>query len=120
MDRHLNGDYFIKTDLLYRDFDICRDSLALAAVNFWANFKRQEINIQFCATSMTIIADQSKRLFRIFQDLDSLKIFKDYSLYFQFAIIQIHVLNDHATYQTYINKMKSILDLNRAYQKNFT
>lgn len=91
----------------------------MSVVNFWTNFKRHDINIDFCVKSITVIADKSKELFKTFQELDSLKIFKDYCLYFQFAIIQQHVLNDSVSYETYLTKMKGIIELNRTYQKNF-
>jgi PAS domain-containing protein len=41
-------------------------------------------------------------------------------MYFQFAIIQLHILNDPAAYELYIGKMKSILEINKVYQKNFS
>jgi hypothetical protein len=49
-----------------------------------------------------------------------MKIFKDYQMYFQFAILQLHILNDPVAYELYIGKMKSILEINKVYQKNFT
>lgn len=49
-----------------------------------------------------------------------MKIFKDYQMYFQFAILQLHILNDPVAYDLYIGKMKSILEINKVYQKNFT
>lgn len=41
-------------------------------------------------------------------------------MYFQFAIVQLHILNDPVAYELYIGKMKSILEINKVYQKNFT
>ena len=41
-------------------------------------------------------------------------------MYFQFAIIQLHILNDPVAYELYIGKMKSILEINKVYQKNFS
>ena len=56
----------------------------------------------------------------MFNELDTLKIFKDYQMYFQFAIVQLHILNDPVAYELYIGKMKSILEINKVYQKNFS
>jgi len=41
-------------------------------------------------------------------------------MYFQFAIVQLHILNDHVAYELYIGKMRSILEINKVYQKNFS
>jgi PAS domain S-box-containing protein len=41
-------------------------------------------------------------------------------MYFQFAIVQLHILNDPVAYELYIGKMKSILEINKVYQKNFS
>lgn len=41
-------------------------------------------------------------------------------MYFKFAIVQLHILNDPSAYELYICKMKSILDINKVYEKNFT
>jgi hypothetical protein len=55
------------------------------------------------------------RSFKYFNELDTLKIFKDYQMYFQFAIVQLHILNDPVAYELYIGKMKSILEINKVY-----
>ena len=34
--------------------------------------------------------------------------------------MQLHILNDPVAYDLYIGKMKSILEINKLYQKNFT
>lgn len=60
-----------------------------------------------------------KLVFQCFNELDDLKIMKDYTMYFKFAIAQLHILNDPAAYELYIGKMKSILEINKVYQKNF-
>lgn len=59
-------------------------------------------------------------MFKYFNELDTLKVFKDYQMYFQFAIVQLHILNDPVAYELYIGKMRSILEINKVYQKNFT
>jgi hypothetical protein len=41
-------------------------------------------------------------------------------MYFQFAIVQLHILNDPIAYHLYIGKMKSILEINNVIQKNFS
>jgi hypothetical protein len=41
-------------------------------------------------------------------------------MYFQFAIVQLHILNDPVAYELYKGKMKSILEINKVYQKNFS
>ena len=66
------------------------------------------------------IAQNIKTVYKVFNELDTLKIFKDYHMYFQFAIIQLHILNDPTAYELYIGKMKSILEINKVYQKNFS
>ena len=40
-------------------------------------------------------------------------------MHFQFAILQLHILNDPVAYELYIGKMKSILDINKVFQKNY-
>ena len=66
----------------------------------------------------------SPRTFKLYsrpsESEDQLKIYKDYQMYFQFAILQLHILNDPVAYELYIGKMKSILEINKVYQKNFT
>jgi hypothetical protein len=68
----------------------------------------------------TMIADNIQQVFKTFNQLDKFKLFKDYQMYFQFAIVQLHILNDPVAYELYIGKMKSILEINKVYQKNFT
>jgi hypothetical protein len=41
-------------------------------------------------------------------------------MYFQFAIVQLHILNDPVAYDLYISKMKSILEINKVFLKNFS
>jgi hypothetical protein len=36
-------------------------------------------------------------------------------MFFQFAIVQLHILNDPVAYELYIGKMKSILEINKVY-----
>ena len=66
------------------------------------------------------IAGSIKEVFSRFTALDTLKILKDYQMYFKFAIVQLHVLNDPMAYELYIGKMRSILEINKVYQKNFS
>ena len=54
-------------------------------------------------------------MFKVFNELDALKITKDYQMYFQFAIVQLHILNDPVAYELYIGKMKSILEINKVF-----
>lgn len=48
-----------------------------------------------------------------------MRIFKDYQMYFQFAIVLLYVLSDSAAYETYIAKMKNILDMDKVIRKNY-
>ena len=41
-------------------------------------------------------------------------------MYFKFAIVQLHILNDPIAYDLYIVKMKSILEINKIFLKNFS
>ena len=41
-------------------------------------------------------------------------------MYFQFAIVQLHILNDQIAYELYIGKMKSIIETNKMFEKNFS
>ncbi len=68
----------------------------------------------------TDIAKYIKNVYARFTELDTLKIVKDYQMYFQFAIVQLHILNDPVAYELYIGKMRSILEINKVYQKNFS
>ena len=65
------------------------------------------------------IAESTRKVFKLFTELDDLKLFKDYQSYFQIALVQLHILNDPNSYEMYIGKMKSILETNMVYQKNF-
>jgi hypothetical protein len=59
-------------------------------------------------------------VYEVFNELDCLRTTKDYQMYFQFAIVQLHILNDPIAYHLYIGKMKSILEINNVIQKNFS
>jgi PAS domain-containing protein len=58
-------------------------------------------------------------VFELFKELDDLKMFKDYQTYFQLALLTQHILNDPIGFEAYIGKMKSILEINQVYHKNF-
>ena len=57
-------------------------------------------------------------MYDLFGQLDELKVIKDFKMYFQLALVQLHILNDRAEYETYIAKMRSILELNVIFSKN--
>jgi hypothetical protein len=89
-------------------------------VSFWRDFEKTVIDVAITQKRGTEISTHISSMFSIFNELDTLKIFKDYQMYFQFAIVQLHILNDPVAYELYIGKMKSILEINKVYQKNFT
>jgi hypothetical protein len=105
---------------LYKSFNISIEGLSFSVVSFWRIFERPQIDVEFTYKNGTLISKYIQDVFRIFNELDSLKIFKDYQMFFQFAIIQLHILNDPVAYELYIGKMKSILEINKVYQKNFS
>lgn len=89
-------------------------------VTFWKTIQRPQLDVEGAQKYGTNIAQDIKETFRVFNELDSLKITKDYQMYFQFAIVQLHILNDPVAYELYIGKMKSILEINKVFQKNFS
>lgn len=117
---NFNGDYFIKMNQLYKDLNITIEYLSASVVNFWKIFERPSIDVEATHKIGTDISKYMQNLFKNFNELDTLKIFKDYQMYFQFAIVQLHILNDPVAYELYIGKMKSILEINKVYQKNFS
>lgn len=54
----------------------------------------------------------------MFKSLNELKQQKDYKLYFSFALIQLHILNDRGAYELHIEKMRSIVDMKKVWSKN--
>ena len=89
-------------------------------VSFWKMLDRPQIDTEITYMKGSEIARNIQETFRVFNELDTIKIFKDYQMYFQFAILQLHILNDPVAYELYIGKMKSILEINKVYQKNFS
>ncbi|TNV74775.1 hypothetical protein FGO68_gene16630 [Halteria grandinella] len=117
---NFNGDYFIKMNQLYRNLNETIESLSSYVVSFWKIFERPQLEVEATHEIGTKISKNIQNVFRYFNELDTLKIFKDYQMYFQFAIVQLHILNDPVAYELYIGKMRSILEINKVYQKNFT
>ena len=105
---------------LYKNFNTSIEGLSSSVVTFWRIFERQQIDVESTYKTGTQISKHIQDVFRIFNELDTLKIFKDYQMFFQFAIVQLHILNDPVAYELYIGKMKSILEINKVYQKNFS
>ena len=79
---------------LYKEFNLSIECLSTQIVSFWRIFDRPAIDVATTSKLGTNIAGSIKNVFRVFQDLDKLKILKDYHMYFQFAIVQLHILND--------------------------
>lgn len=100
---------------LYKEFNLSIEALSTTIVAFWRVFDRPSIDVALTTKMGTSIANYIKDVFRIFQELDSIKILKDYQMYFQFAIVQLHILNDPTAYELYIGKMRSILEINKVY-----
>ena len=94
--------------------------MSSSVVTFWKIFEKPSIEADSTYACGEIIAKNIESVFKTFQELDQLKIYKDYQMYFQFAILQLHILNDPVAYELYIGKMKSVLEINKVYQKNFT
>ena len=84
-------------------------------MNFWRNMQRQELLVFSSLEELSGIAETTRKVFRVFKELDDLKLFKDYQNYFQIALVQLHILNDPNGYELYIGKMKSILEINLVY-----
>lgn len=42
----MNGEYFIKINQLYKNFNICIESLSSSVVNFWKDFQKETINVE--------------------------------------------------------------------------
>ena len=61
-----------------------------------------------------------RKVDRVSKELDSQKVHKDYLLYFKQAILQLHVLNDPVQFELFIGKMKSVIDINKLFQKNYS
>ena len=118
-DMKLDGDYFIKINELHHDFSMNIEGLGQTVMNFWRNLQRQEMFVLNSLDDLREIAESTRKVFKLFTELDDLKLFKDYQSYFQIALVQLHILNDPNSYEMYIGKMKSILETNMVYQKNF-
>ncbi|CDW72555.1 UNKNOWN [Stylonychia lemnae] len=117
---NINGEYFIQINQLYKEFNHNIEQLSTSVVNFWKDFERESINVEKLQIEGIAIAKNIQSTFRVFSDLDNIKLFKDYQMYFQFAIVQLHILNDQIAYELYVNKMKSILETNKMFEKNFS
>jgi hypothetical protein len=105
---------------LYREFNLSIEALSSSVSIFWKSFDTKVIDASITYHYGTHIATNIVKLFKVFNELDTLKINKDYQMYFQFAIVQLHILNDPVAYELYIGKMKSILEINKVFQKNFS
>ena len=81
-------------------------------MNFWRNMQKQEMFMLQSLDDLKTIAENTRRVFKLFSELDDLKLFKDYQNYFQIALVQLHILNDPNGYELYIGKMKSVLEVN--------
>lgn len=100
---------------LYKEFNLSIEALSTSVSSFWKIFERQQLDVEATYAKGTLISKNIQTLFKCFNELDTLKIFKDYQMYFQFAIVQLHILNDPVAYELYIGKMKSILEINKVY-----
>ena len=98
---------------LYKTFDQSIEDLCSTVVSFWRQFDRTSLDVLSAKSLGSRIAHGIKEVFRVFQDLEQIKLSKDYNLYFKFAITQLHILNDPAAYDLFIGKMKSILEINK-------
>jgi hypothetical protein len=100
---------------LYKEFNQSIESLSASVAYFWKSFEASTIDATITYNRGTQIATNIINVFKVFNELDALKITKDYQMYFQFAIVQLHILNDPVAYELYIGKMKSILEINKVF-----
>eukprot|EP00347_Sterkiella_histriomuscorum_P016877 403351503 len=117
---NFNGEYFIQINKLYKEFSFSIENLCIFMVRFWKEFDKKEFDLNFVRKLAKKIAKNIKETYRIFQKIEDIQILKDYQIYFQFAIIQLHIFNDQHHYELYINKMRSILETNKMFEKNST
>ena len=83
----LDGDYFIKINELHHDFSMTIEGLGQTVMNFWRNLQRQEMFVNQSLEDLREIAETTRKLFKLFKELDDLKLFKDYQSYFQIALV---------------------------------
>lgn len=90
-------------------------------ISFWRELERDtaSLNVDVLQVMGAEISKNIVGTFRCFQELDDIKLFKDYQMYFQFAVVQLHILNDQAAFDLYVGKMKSILEINKMFERNF-
>ena len=84
---NFNGDYFIQMNKLYSEFNVSIESLSNYVVTFWQIFEKTILDVQATHICGKNIAKTIQNVFKIFKELDTLKLTKDYQMYFQFAII---------------------------------
>lgn len=111
-EKRLDGDYFIRVNELHHDFSRNIEGLGVTVMNFWRNLQRQEMFVLSSLDDLKAMAEHTRKVFKQFNELDDLRLFKDYQNYFQIALVQMHILNDPNGYELYIGKMKSILEIN--------
>jgi hypothetical protein len=64
------------------------------------------------------VAEQTIEVFRLFKQMDRIKAGKDYLLYFQMALVNLHLLNDKAAFDVHISKMKSLIEISMVLRAN--
>jgi hypothetical protein len=67
---------------LYKEFNLCIEALSQSVGRFWRIFERPQIEVEATYRNGTLISRNIQTLFRVFNELDSLKIYKDYQMYF--------------------------------------
>ena len=96
------------------------ETLAKKIVGYWKTFQKPSLDVPATERAGNAISKEIKKVYDVFNELDWIKIIKDYQIYFRFAIVQLHILNDPVAYDLYISKMKSILEINKVFLKNFS
>ena len=67
---------------LYRELNLSIEALSASVVSFWRIFEKPSIDVDTTYKFGMIISKNIQTVFKTFNDLDVLKITKDYQMYF--------------------------------------
>ncbi|CDW78770.1 UNKNOWN [Stylonychia lemnae] len=112
------GEYFIKIDKLNKRFSYLSDLLCTGMMTFWKEIEKTDVEMDLLLKMSDKIAENIRETHQIFKQIEQTAIMKDYQIYFQYAVIQLHVFNDIYMYETYIGKMKSLIEYAKMFERN--
>eukprot|EP00347_Sterkiella_histriomuscorum_P006361 403353053 len=116
----LDADHFIQVNFLSQFFYLGAQKLSFDVMDFWKALSDQsgDIDINKIQSNGNNVSERIFMVQKCFNKINNLAKYADYRLYQIYAIIQKLILSDNQAYDLYMNKMKSLITMQKLFKNN--